>query len=69
VNARDPEDAAMARRHNDANVLALAGRKLGAGEAHAIIDAFLSAEFEGGRHQRRVEQIAMIENKAVKEAT
>jgi ribose 5-phosphate isomerase B len=69
VNARDPEDAAMARRHNDANVLALAGRKLGAGEAQAIIDAFLSAEFEGGRHQRRVEQIATIENKVPKEAT
>ena len=33
VNARDPEDAEMARRHNDANVLALAGRRLGAGEA------------------------------------
>ena len=58
VNARDPEDAEMARRHNDANVLALAGRRLGSGEAQAIIDAFLSAEFEGGRHQRRVEQIA-----------
>lgn len=68
VNARDPEDAEMARRHNDANVLALAGRKLGAGEVQAIIDAFLSAEFEGGRHQRRVEQIAMIENGALKEA-
>jgi ribose 5-phosphate isomerase B len=69
VNARDPEDAEMARRHNDANVLALAGRKLAAGEAQAIIDAFLSAEFEGGRHRRRVEQIAMIENQALKEAT
>jgi ribose 5-phosphate isomerase B len=69
VNARDPEDAEMARRHNDANVLALAGRKLGAGEAQAIIAAFLAAEFEGGRHQRRVEQIAMIENGALKEAT
>ena len=62
----------MARRHNDANVLALAGRKLGAGEAQAIIDAFLSAEFEGGRHQRRVDQIAAsrAENcRALKEAT
>ncbi|HZO59231.1 MAG TPA: ribose 5-phosphate isomerase B [Solirubrobacterales bacterium] len=69
VNARDPEDAEMARRHNDANVLALAGRKLGSGEAQAIIDAFLLAEFEGGRHQRRVDQIAKIENGALKEAT
>jgi len=69
VNARDPEDAEMARRHNDANVLALAGRRLGAREAQAIIDAFLAADFEGGRHQRRVEQIAMIENGALKEAS
>ena len=69
VNARDPEDADMARRHNDANVLALAGRRLGSGEAQKIITAFLAAEFEGGRHQRRVEQISMIENGALKEAT
>ena len=69
VNARDPEDAEMARRHNDANVLALAGRRLGTREAQAIIDAFLAADFEGGRHQRRVEQIAMIENGALKEAS
>ena len=74
VNARDPEDAEMARRHNDANVLALAGRKLGPEEAQAIMDAFLAAEFEGGRHGRRVDQITSIERgelpaKALKEAT
>ena len=51
----------MARRHNDANVLALAGRKVGAADARAIVDAFLGAEFEGGRHQRRVDQIARVE--------
>ena len=62
VNARDPEEAEMARRHNDANVLTLAGRRLGDAEARAIIAAFLGAEFEGGRHQRRVEQIAEIES-------
>ena len=69
VNARDADDAEMARRHNDANVLALAGRRLGSGEAQEIINAFLTTQFEGGRHQRRVEQIAMIENGALKEAT
>jgi ribose 5-phosphate isomerase B len=77
VNARDPEDAEMARRHNDANVLALAGRRLDASDARAIIEAFLAADFEGGRHQRRVDQIASIENgeppveaaEALKEAT
>jgi ribose 5-phosphate isomerase B len=69
VNARDPDDAEMARRHNDANVLALAGRRLDPAQAQAIIAAFLTAEFEGGRHQRRVDQIAKIENGALKEAT
>ena len=74
VNARDPEDAEMGRRHNDANVLALAGRKLGAAEAQAILSAFLAAEFEGGRHGRRVEQITSIERgelpaETLKEAT
>ena len=58
VNAHDPEEAEMARRHNDANVLALAGRTLSADQARAIIEAFLAAEFEGGRHQRRVDQIS-----------
>jgi ribose 5-phosphate isomerase B len=77
VNARDAEEAEMARRHNDANVLALAGRRLTADQARAIIQSFLSAEFEGGRHQRRVDQIARIESgeaaesvaEPVKEAT
>jgi ribose 5-phosphate isomerase B len=74
VNARDPEDAAMGRRHNDANVLALAGRKLGSDEAQAIMSAFLAAEFEGGRHGRRVDQITSIERgelpaETLKEAT
>jgi ribose 5-phosphate isomerase B len=61
VNAHDPEDAEMARRHNDANVLALAGRRLSGDQARAIIHSFLSAQFEGGRHQRRVDQIGRIE--------
>jgi ribose 5-phosphate isomerase B len=69
VNARDPGEAEMARRHNDANVLALAGRTVSDDEARAIIRSFLSAEFEGGRHQRRVDQIARIESgKAVPSA-
>jgi ribose 5-phosphate isomerase B len=62
VNARDPEEAEMARRHNDANVLALGGRTLGGEEARAIISSFVAAQFEGGRHQRRVDQIARIES-------
>jgi ribose 5-phosphate isomerase B len=61
VNAHDPEEAEVSRRHNDANVLTLAGRRLGADEAAAIVERFLGTEFEGGRHERRVDQIAAVE--------
>ena len=53
--------ARLARAHNDANVLALGGRVLGVELALAIVDTFLATGFEGGRHARRVEQIAGIE--------
>ena len=53
--------ARLARRHNDANVLALGGRALGEPFALSIVDTFLSTSFEGGRHQRRLDQIADIE--------
>lgn len=52
-----PEIAALARQHNDANVLALPGRYLTPEEGKAIVDAFLANTFEGGRHARRVEKI------------
>jgi ribose 5-phosphate isomerase B len=61
VNAHDPDEAEMSRRHNDANVLALAGRRIDEEEAGAIIERFLSTEFEGGRHARRVDQITDVE--------
>jgi ribose 5-phosphate isomerase B len=61
VNAHDPVEAEMSRRHNDANVLALAGRRLSGDDARPIVEAFLATEFEGGRHQRRVEQITAVE--------
>ena len=57
----DEYTARLARQHNDANVLGLGGRILGEGLAAAIVDQFLSARFEGGRHARRVAQIAEIE--------
>jgi ribose 5-phosphate isomerase B len=63
VSARDREDAEMARRHNDANVLALAGRRLDEHQAREIVDAFLDTGFEGGRHQRRLDQISRIEKR------
>ena len=49
--------AHLAREHNNANVLALPARFITPTEATEIVDAFLSASFEGGRHQRRVEKI------------
>jgi ribose 5-phosphate isomerase B len=49
--------AAMARLHNDANVLCLGQRVIGDGVALSVLDAFLGHEFEGGRHQRRVDKI------------
>jgi ribose 5-phosphate isomerase B len=61
VNAHDPGEAEMSRRHNDANVLALAGRRLEEGDARAIVERFLEIEFEGGRHERRVDQINAVE--------
>ena len=61
VNAHDADEAEMSRRHNDANVLTLSGKRLSAADAAPIIDRFLDTDFEGGRHARRVQKIAAIE--------
>jgi ribose 5-phosphate isomerase B len=61
VNAHDPGEAHMARRHNDANVVTLSGARLAPAQADAIVEAFLATDFEGGRHARRVGQIAELE--------
>lgn len=53
--------ARMARRHNDANVLALGARVVGEDLALGIVDSFLAGSFDGGRHLRRVQQISDIE--------
>lgn len=53
----DPLSAALARNHNDANVLALGARLIGIEMARACITAFLTAPFEGGRHQRRIDKL------------
>ena len=60
-----PEAAELARQHNDANVLALGERLIDAETAVETIQKFLSTEFEGGRHQRRVEKLAYIGGKSV----
>lgn len=54
-----PEIAALAKQHNNANVIALPARFISAEMAKSIIDAYLQAQFEGGRHQRRVDKIAL----------
>lgn len=54
--------AKLTRAHNDANILCMGGRVVGAGLANELVDIFLSTEFEGGRHQRRIDQISAIEN-------
>ncbi|GAF01802.1 ribose 5-phosphate isomerase B [Saccharicrinis fermentans] len=51
------EISELARVHNDANICSLPARFISSDEAKAIIDAFLESEFEGGRHQRRIEKI------------
>lgn len=52
------EVAALARQHNDANCLAIPARFVALEEAKRIVEAFLNASFEGGRHQKRVDKIA-----------
>ena len=49
--------AALARQHNDANILVLPARFITEEDAFKVVETFFSTEFEGGRHQRRVEKI------------
>ena len=56
----EPVSAALAREHNDANVLALGGRLVGSDMAKACVAAFLGTDFAGGRHQRRVDMLSTL---------
>lgn len=58
----DVTTAGLARRHNDANVVCLGGRITGTAEAIDVIDTFFSTAYEGGRHQRRVDEISQYES-------
>ena len=58
---RDLLSAQLTRQHNNANMLALAGGFIGSFEAEHIVDTFLTTEFEGGRHERRVNLVMDIE--------
>lgn len=59
--AWSPEIAALARQHNDANILSLPARFLTDAQSSEIVKAFFEAEFEGGRHGRRVDKITKLE--------
>jgi ribose 5-phosphate isomerase B len=59
----DVTTAGLARRHNDANVICLGGRTTGSAEAIDAVDTFFATEYEGGRHQRRLDEIAAFEQK------
>jgi ribose 5-phosphate isomerase B len=56
----EPLSASLARKHNDANAIALGARLVGTEMAIACVKAFLETDFEGGRHQRRVDQLSQI---------
>lgn len=59
----EPYSAKLSRQHNDSNILGFGARVVGDEMAKTICDAWLDAEFEGGRHQRRVDMIMEIEKK------
>ncbi len=63
ATCNDTLSAHFARAHNDANVLALGGRLVDDATARKILDVWLATPFEGGRHARRVEKIAAIDQK------
>ena len=63
VVCSEPYSARLSRQHNNTNILALGARVVGIELAKMIIEEWLNAEFEGGRHQRRVDMIMDIENK------
>ena len=59
----DEYSAKMTRHHNDANVLALGGRTVGPELAKSIVHTFLTNDFDGGRHEKRVNKIKLLEEK------
>ncbi len=59
--AWNAETARLARQHNDANVLSIPARMISPEEVSKVIESWLNAEFEGGRHERRVEEISEFE--------
>lgn len=64
VVCSEPYSALLSRQHNNTNILAMGSRVVGGDLALMILDAWLSGEYEGGRHQRRLDLIAEIEKKS-----
>lgn len=62
VVCSEPYSAELSRRHNNTNMLAVGARVIGTELARMIVHTWLTTEFEGGRHQRRVDMIAALEN-------
>ena len=62
VEAADPVTARLGREHNDANVLSMGARIVGAAVARGCLEAFLAGRFEGGRHEQRVAKITALEH-------
>lgn len=62
VVCSEPYTARLSRQHNNSNILAVGARVVGPGLARMIVHEWLTAEFEGGRHARRVDQITEIES-------
>jgi ribose 5-phosphate isomerase B len=60
--AWNAETARLAREHNDSNVLSIPARMISPEEVSKVIESYLNANFEGGRHARRVDEISKLEN-------
>lgn len=58
----DVYSAKMTKQHNNSNIICMGGRVIGRELAFMIVDAWLEAEFEGGRHQKRIDKIHAVEN-------
>ena len=67
ATCHDEITAEMSRRHNDVNVLCLSGDRLGQRSIDQLVQLWITTEFEGGRHERRIDKISDLENHAIDE--
>lgn len=64
VRAQDEYDAEWCRRHNNVNVLCLSADRIGEGSVDRLVDIWLTTEFEGGRHARRIDKLGEFEKRS-----